>query len=222
MGSCYSCCCRRLTRRNNGGYELVDGYDSEKQPLLLSNNSPGVSFIVPKKASQFTVCFIGPSLCGKSCLLQRKVVGTFNSKYTPTIGVDFIKVSLPYKNDIITINCQDTAGDERFQVDDDKSLSLSCQAFVFLFDMSDSKSFQILEEKFIKTKAKHLFDRSSYWFLVGCKSDLVPRDLNKTQIDIFLRKYSKKNVEFIETSAKSGDGLTVLFEKLVSRLLNNR
>jgi hypothetical protein len=60
------------------------------------------------------VVLLGAYGVGKTCILRRFAEGAFESKHTPTIGVDFQNKTVQVGTEAIKLQIWDSAGQERF------------------------------------------------------------------------------------------------------------
>jgi small GTP-binding protein len=142
---------------------------------------------------EHNIIFVGSSGVGKSSVLLRAAKNEFSSKFHPTSGVDMFRIVV--NNEIF--KCWDFAGQEMYaSTDFGKILTDSADAFVLMFDVTNNLSFKALK-RWQKQDVPVL--------IVGNKSEL------KTH-----RKIT--GIDWISTSAKSGNGISVVFE-ILSRIL---
>ena len=162
----------------------------------------------------FRICLLGDSNVGKTSLLTQFCDNNFKEKYNNTIGVDFRVVVLKYKNIISKVHIWDTAGQERF-----KSIAInyfrSTHGFIFVYDITDEESFHNLENWI--NLAKNNTNTAVINFLVGNKCDEEEkRKVEKKRGEDFAKK---KDLIFLEASAKNSDNVQKLFEYFTFKLI---
>ena len=64
---------------------------------------------------KFTIVFLGDMSVGKTSLIQRFIYDTFEDKYQPTIGIDFLSKTIYVEDRTVKLQLWDTAGQERFR-----------------------------------------------------------------------------------------------------------
>ena len=157
---------------------------------------------------------LGDSGVGKSCLVLRFVRGEFDPSSKVTVGAAFMShpVSLP-DSSTVKFEIWDTAGQERYA-----SLAplyyRGAHAAAVVFDITSEDS----------------YERAKYWIkelqakasgeiviaLVGNKADLAAeREVSTETAEDFARS---GNMAFIETSAKTADNVSELFETIAQKL----
>jgi len=169
-----------------------------------------------------TIC-IGDSNVGKSSIVSRYVDDhLINSQHIPTIGVDFRIKTFSRNGKVVKLQIWDTAGQERF-----RSIAASyyrgASGIMMVFDLSDPASLESLAEtwaKDVRAYAKH----KPRILLVGNKSDLKVASDTAIRVrvlaeDLCQRLEYEGTVDFIETSAKSGENITDAFERLVDSMM---
>jgi small GTP-binding protein len=160
------------------------------------------------------VVIIGDSQVGKTCILGRLTAGRFNPESMPTIGAAFQNHTLATAAGIVSLQIWDTAGQERY-----RSLApmyyRNAQAAIVVFDLTSLQSFQSLDQWRADLEGKRAADLRL--FVVGNKADLVDRRVVEKQCALeFAARCGA--VEYIETSAKSGQGITDLFKKVAESI----
>jgi small GTP-binding protein len=184
-------------------------YDYKKNDIdLNSSNFDEKMDIEESKALDFSVILVGDSNVGKTSILKKFINGTFANKLTCTINVEFSAKNLKIdKNLYAKLVIFDTAGQEKYR-------SLTRQYYnkangiILVFDLTNENSFTKLNYwiKEINDNAGNV-----EVFLVGNKSDLEDRKISKLKAENFAKE---KNLRYIETSAKEGTNILLLFEEL--------
>ena len=184
-----------INKNINKDDDLNSSFD-EKDDIKKSNKS------------QFTVILVGDSYVGKTSIIKKFIDDAFSEKMVSTISIDFkvknIKIN---KNLYAELKIFDTAGQERY-----RSLAngyyKQADGIILVFDLTNENSFNRLNKwlsdiKDIKENVEII--------LVGNKSDLIDRKINKTKAE----SWAKENgFRYIETSAKDGSNILLLFEEL--------
>ena len=164
--------------------------------------------IEESKTLDFNVILVGDSNVGKTSILKKFVDGTFVNKLACTISVEFLAKNLKIdKNLYAKLAIYDTAGQEKYR-------SLTRQYYhkangiILVFDLTNETSFTKLNGwiKEINDNAGNV-----EVFLVGNKSDLENRKITKIKAENFAKE---KKLKYIETSAKEGTNILLLFEEL--------
>lgn len=150
------------------------------------------------------VLIIGQSNVGKTSLLTRYVDKTFYEDTMTSIGVDFKLITLPIEvngiEHIVKMQLWDTAGQERFQ-SVTRQFYHGAHAAIVVFALDDAASFQRIE----------------YWmnqFDDKCIMKLVGNKCDKPQRSVTERAIKDLNIDYIQTSAKTGENVRELFEDI--------
>ena len=165
---------------------------------------------------QIKTVLVGDTRVGKSAILSRFTTGSFDPDLTPTIGASYAtrNFSSPTGGEI-KIHIWDTAGQEKF-----RSLApmyyRNANVAILVYDVTSKESFEGLTEwkKEIDAKAPV----GIKFVVVGNKIDarermVAPEEGMKYARDI--------KAEFQESSAKSGEGVTAIFEKIANMEIEN-
>jgi small GTP-binding protein len=156
------------------------------------------------------VVIVGDSTVGKTCLLSRLTTGQFNPNNLPTIGAAFQNHTITTAKGTATLQIWDTAGQERYRALTPMYYR-NAQVIVMVFDLTSTQSFASLEDWNLDLEGKA--DNDVQLFVVGNKADLVgERAVEEGIARAFAQKIGA--IEYLETSAKSGQGVVGLFTKV--------
>ena len=113
------------------------------------------------------VITLGDIAVGKTSIIKRIKDGSFDENYKATIGSNFFFIKRKYqlKNIIITLNFQDTGGQEQFQSIIPLQYIRNCHIVLLVF--ADLKSFESLKNRWYKFYKKNCNIKNSRFILVG-------------------------------------------------------
>ncbi|XP_066061246.1 ras-related protein Rab-18-B-like [Chamaea fasciata] len=157
---------------------------------------------------------LGDSGVGKSSLLRRFTDGAFEPRLKPTVGIDFKVKKMVLEGRAVTLAMWDTAGQERFRTLT-PSYYRGAQGVVLVYDVTRKDTFTGLG-KWLNELEMHTTTSSTVKMLVGNKTDKPDREVERKEGLQLARKHS---LLFIETSAKTEDGVQQAFEELVIKIL---
>ncbi|XP_074834833.1 ras-related protein Rab-18-B-like [Carettochelys insculpta] len=157
---------------------------------------------------------IGDSAVGKSSLLLRFTDDTFEPYLNPTIGVDFKVKKMVVDGNPVHLAIWDTAGQERFRTLT-PSYYRGAQGVIFVYDVTRKETFNELIT-WLKELELYATRSDVVKMLVGNKIDKPDREVNKKEGLQFAKQHS---MLFIETSAKTQDGVQCAFEEVVIKIL---
>ncbi len=154
----------------------------------------------------FKSIVVGDGGVGKTALTLRFSKGFFTEDYKMTIGVDFHVKTISIDTSEGPIKCKlqlwDTGGQERFSSIRPMYYRGSLGT-VLVFDLTNSASFDHLPQWLEEVRANIKADIPI--LLVGNKSDLIDqRAVSAKEISRFTNDF---NLYYMETSAKTGDGV---------------
>uniref|UniRef100_A0A7S0ISG8 Uncharacterized protein n=1 Tax=Calcidiscus leptoporus TaxID=127549 RepID=A0A7S0ISG8_9EUKA len=166
-----------------------------------------------KPLRKYKLVFVGDQAVGKTSIISRFMYDTFDNHYSSTIGIDFVSKSVPVDDGTIRLQLWDTAGQERF-----RSLIPSyirdSHVAVVVFDLTSRASFEATSKWIEDVRAQRGND--VVLVLVGNKTDLDDkREVTAAEIEA---KASEEQIMFIETSAKDGFNVKLLFRRLATAL----
>ena len=170
----------------------------------------------PNAEIRIKLLIIGDSAVGKTSMLLKYTDNFFPESHLATIGVEFKTKEVEYNGYKIELQIWDTAGQERFK-SITKSFFRNANGIIFVYDITQKNTFKNVKDWI---KDSEVNDFGFQRILVGNKIDLQ----NKRQVSLEDAKEwaDKKNMEVIETSAKTGANIDKAVLKLIELILQNK
>eukprot|EP00927_Polykrikos_kofoidii_P075468 TRINITY_DN71703_c0_g1_i1.p1 TRINITY_DN71703_c0_g1~~TRINITY_DN71703_c0_g1_i1.p1 ORF type:complete len:204 (-),score=48.95 TRINITY_DN71703_c0_g1_i1:57-668(-) len=163
----------------------------------------------------FKLLIIGDSGVGKSSILLRFCDDEFNEKQASTIGVDFKTKLMQVRGKKLKLALWDTAGQERFRTLT-SSYYRGAQGVILCYDCSQRATFEHI--KFWQDEVrKYSTNQDAILMLVANKVDLPEQQVTRQEGEEFAFANS---MMFIETSAKTRQGIITAFEEVVFKILD--
>eukprot|EP01056_Protomagalhaensia_sp_Gyna25_P000015 Protomagalhaensia_sp_Gyna_25__14@NODE_1007_length_2302_cov_307_876270_g775_i1_p2_GENE_NODE_1007_length_2302_cov_307_876270_g775_i1NODE_1007_length_2302_cov_307_876270_g775_i1_p2_ORF_typecomplete_len202_score43_61Ras/PF00071_22/4_9e62Roc/PF08477_13/5_7e27Arf/PF00025_21/2_9e19GTP_EFTU/PF00009_27/9_7e09FeoB_N/PF02421_18/8_8e06Gtr1_RagA/PF04670_12/1_6e05SRPRB/PF09439_10/2_7e05RsgA_GTPase/PF03193_16/9_3RsgA_GTPase/PF03193_16/0_074MMR_HSR1/PF01926_23/0_001Dynamin_N/PF00350_23/40Dynamin_N/PF00350_23/0_ len=163
--------------------------------------------------TKYKLVFLGEQAVGKTSIITRFMYDTFDTNYQATIGIDFLSKTLYMEDRTVRLQLWDTAGQERF-----RSLIPSyirdSSAAVVVYDVTNHVSFQNTEKWIQDVRAER--GKDVIIALVGNKTDIEER--RQVSVEEGQAKAKEFDVIFMETSAKNGNNVRLLFKELAMSL----
>ncbi|MFX1353013.1 MAG: GTP-binding protein [Promethearchaeota archaeon] len=168
----------------------------------------------------FKSIVVGDGGVGKTALTLRFSKGFYTEDYKMTIGVDFHVKTISIETAEGLIKCKlqlwDTGGQERFSSIRPMYYRGSLGA-VLVFDLTNYSSFEHLPQWIEEVRAN--IKAEIPLLLVGNKSDLMDqRAVSLREVNNFTRDF---NLYYMETSAKTGDGVGDCFYILACLMIGS-
>ena len=171
-------------------------------------------------AARLKIISMGDSGVGKSCLIKRYCEDKFVSKHVATIGIDFgvkpVKLDGPGP---VKVNFFDMAGGPEY-LEIRNEFYKDAQGALLVFDVSSKASLEALD-KWMKEADDYGMDarRGCALVLVGNKSDSKKREVSEADAKRWAGAHG--GMAYFETSAKDGDNVAKMFERLFLEAAKN-
>ena len=172
----------------------------------------------PKYDCKLKTILIGDDKVGKSALITKICKDNFLEGYNATIGIEYFSLGFKIVSDIgnlvLKYEIWDCCGQEAY-----RSLITSfynnVSVFLLVYDVTNVKSFEDINV-WLKTAKEKNNGEIGHFVLIGTKIDLNGnREVTKEDGEKFAEE---KGMEFVEVSAKTGDGIEKL-EKILAKII---
>jgi len=158
---------------------------------------------------QFKLVLAGTGSVGKTALIKRFVLNSFDDKYTPTLSLDLLTRGIRAGENVVKLQVWDI-GSRAYSRSKDRVLK-SIQGAVIVVDITSLKSLTTASD-FIKDIEDAQPVNDFPIIIVGNKSDLDnEREFGKENIQEHL---PNKNIAYFEISAKDGTGIEQALSQL--------
>lgn len=168
------------------------------------------------KKQSTKIIIIGDQAVGKSSLLMRYCDDKFTLNMMGTAGIDFKKKIFEHNSIKHTIIFYDSAGHDRFRHIIKQHYN-GAKGIILVYDVTDKGSFSNVNNWM--NNIKENADSSSELLLIANKVDLIEERIISKEDGMELAK--KFDVNYFETSAKTGENTDLAFTDLILRILNN-
>ncbi|CAH1110386.1 unnamed protein product [Psylliodes chrysocephalus] len=160
------------------------------------------------------VVLLGFQGVGKTALVTRYVENSFHRQIAPTVGASFFTCKVEADGNMVTLQIWDTAGQERF-----KAMApmfyRNANAALLVFDLTSQTSFESI--KMWVQELKGNVDEPMMLCMVGNKIDL--NDQREVSREQALAYSQSIDATYLECSAKTDQGVGLIFQKLAQGLL---
>jgi len=164
----------------------------------------------------FKIVVIGSINVGKTSLTNRFVYGKYSDAPLPTIESQYNSKTIEVRGKKIELQIWDTIGEEKFSRLT-STFYAGSTGVILVYDITDKNSFLDLRQ-WVNEVSRYV--DSTQKLLIGNKKDLMankrvdPQEAKEYAFDI--------NVQFLMTSAKTGEGVDDAFSQLVGIILDNQ
>ena len=175
------------------------------------------------KAFGFKIVVVGDAAVGKTSLIKRYTINTFEKDYISTLGMQFSRYEETISGIMVELFLWDLAGQESFATLRDRFYKGSRGAII-VFSLAPE---EIESYHHIDNWLRHIKDACGNIPIVlfGNKADLVDQNALTSSpdyetSDVHVQKFAQDHniSEYFRTSALTGQGVTEAFQTLVRKL----
>ena len=160
----------------------------------------------------FKIVSVGSSGVGKTSLIRRYTENRFVETYIETLGVEFAVKRIQLQEYNVELKLFDTAGEEQFGPLRPYYYR-GAHGVIIVFDTTRRSTFDRVPEWL---KQVYINCGTIPCLLVGNKIDLQNRVVSTNEAE---KHNNCKNLQYIESSAKTGDNVEHLFTNLSKQIL---
>jgi small GTP-binding protein len=158
---------------------------------------------------EFNLIVLGDSNVGKTTMIE-SVANKMSTEQTSKGNYHFKYELGLNSNKAVYFNTWEVDCDKHNNFDSQK-----CDAVIFMYDITNLKSFKSLEDWILKLN--HNSKQQLVMIMVGNKSDCSGRQVKNNEAFEFAKKH---NINLLETSAKMGSNIDALFKEVSYQLSN--
>lgn len=180
----------------------------------MSTPKPIPSFV-------FKIALIGNEGTGKTSLVNKFVQQKFDEDYKPTLGVSILssKIDLESPKCVVNLILWDIAGQAKYQ-QIRKMYFQGCAGVIFVYDVTREPTYIDITTKWV-TDFRQFSNSKIAYILVGNKHDLSEKVKVGTAMGYRVAAEIGA-LEFIETSAKTGENVNRMFNTLINHLVQKQ
>jgi len=169
------------------------------------------------------VSLLGDGAVGKTSIRKNFLGKVFSTDYIKTLGADFAYFESNYGQYIIRWQIWDLVGQESFR-NVMKSYYKGCRGALLVFDSTKPKTTENLKSWITDLQEHTGFEHKIPIILLGNKKDLKEKFVESSVVTTEMGNKIKENIDaldFLETSAKSGENIKHSFKLLGSEIVKN-
>jgi len=171
------------------------------------------------KEIMLKLVLLGSPATGKTSLINRYVQHSFEEDYNSTLGVNIVvkEMILEERDTLVKLIFWDIAGQEKYDLSRQMFFQ-GCVGGLFVYDITRPSTLHDIEKKWLPDLRKHGNEKAPY-LLIGNKSDLEEmRAISTKEGEEFSNRLN--SIEFMETSAKSGENVEKAFKNLLFHIIS--
>ena len=167
---------------------------------------------------KFKISIIGDPGVGKTSLILRYTNNAFRRTYIPTLGVHVSDKVFKVDESVVQLVLWDIAGQIKFETMR-QQFYLGSDAILLVFDLTNEKSFENLSNWYLDVQKQLKNPADLIGFVIGNKKNLTEDVVVSSSKAVELA--TSHNLDYVETSALSGENVDLAFNKLANKLYNS-
>ena len=166
------------------------------------------------------ILLTGAAAVGKTSLVQRFIKNRFAANYKLTVGVDILTKDVEFRpGEVATLSIWDIGGQQRFEFIRSTFYKGAAGALL-VFDLTRDQTYQ--ETRKWLAEIRQFAGENIPFVLIGNKLDLI-EDVGVVIDRDEARQFAESEGSiYLETSAKTGEGVDEAFTELTRRIVNSR
>ena len=169
---------------------------------------------------RYKIIVCGDPGAGKTSIVLRFTDNAFRRTYMPTIGVQISEKTIHIENSRVQLVVWDLAGQSKFEMMRTHFYQGS-EAILLIFDLTREKTFKSIRNWHNDVqKAVENNNLIKIGFILGNKNDLI--DERKVSGEEAERLSNELNLEYLESSALTGENIESIFRKIAETLIRPR
>ena len=200
--------------------EILDDLQHKEKSIVVGEAFPKEETEEELSGFNFKIIVCGDPSVGKTSTILRYTDNAFIRTYIPTLGVSISEKLIKVQEENVNLICWDIAGQSKFEVMR-RHFYQGAEAVIVIFDLTNRKSFESVSGWYKDIKRYiEVYDKTLIGFILGNKEDLVSeRKISTKEAN---RVAKSLNIEYIETSAKTGKNLEKIFYRIADSLVKLR
>ena len=166
------------------------------------------------------ILLTGAAAVGKTSLVQRFIKNRFAANYKLTVGVDILTKDVEFRpGEVATLSIWDIGGQQRFEFIRSTFYKGAAGALL-VFDLTRDQTYQ--ETRKWLAEIRQFAGENIPFVLIGNKLDLI-EDVGVVIDRDEARQFAESEGSiYLETSAKTGEGVDEAFTELTRRIVDSR
>lgn len=197
--------------------EVLDDLQSKEKSYVAREAFPEDEKKDEYPGFNFKVIVCGDPSVGKTSTILKITDNAFIRTYVPTLGVSISEKLIKVEDNNVNLIFWDIAGQSKFEVMR-RHFYQGADAVIVIFDLTNHTSFEsVLSWYKDIMKYLEIYQEKIIGFILGNKEDLVNKRKVPTKEALNIAK--NLNIEYTETSAKTGKNIEEILYKLAESLI---
>ena len=195
----------------NVNKNLIKNEDSLNNNINKKQDKKGI------KKLDYKIILLGDFSVGKSSIIAHFVDNNYQKVKNQKKGKNKFKTIAIDNDSIAKLELYDTFGEEKFSDSLPNQFYKDAYGAIIVYDISNKKSFNKIE--FWLNEINNKCPSDIIILIIGNKLDIKERIISYEEGNLLAKKY---NIDYFETSAKTGNNITLIFEKILFEIIKKQ
>ena len=201
--------------KSNITEEINNNININQKKNHLNNNKKNIKKVIKKV--EYKIILLGEFNVGKSSIIAQFVDNNYQKIEKQKNCKNKCKSIAVDSETVAKLELYDSSGEEKFNKTLPNQFYKDAYGAIIVYDITNKESFKNIE--FWINEIINKCPSDTIILLIGNKTDIKERVVSYDEGNLLAQKYQ---IEYFETSAKTGNNITLIFEKILFEIIKKQ
>ena len=203
--------------KSNITEEINNNININQKKIQLNNNKKNIQIKKVIKRIEYKIILLGEFNVGKSSIIAQFVDNNYKKIEKQKNCKNKCKTIAVDSETVAKLEIYDSSGEEKFNKTLPNQFYKDAYGAIIVYDITNKESFKNIE--FWINEIINKCPSDTIILLIGNKTDIKERVVSYDEGNLLAQKYQ---IEYFETSAKTGNNITLIFEKILFEIIKKQ